>query len=56
MNQIKYTIKQGKLTESGTVDTIQELYNRIKAWPEFEKLQAERVKVKHAGKLQKDKL
>lgn len=52
MNQIKYTIKQGKLTESGTLDTIQELYNRIKAWPEFEKLEANRVNKKDAGKLQ----
>lgn len=49
MNQIKYTIKQGKLTESGTLDTIQELYNRIKAYPDFEKLKAERVEVKNAG-------
>lgn len=53
MNQIKYTIKQGKLTESGTLDTNLELYNRIKDWPEFEKLEAKRVKVKSAGKLQK---
>lgn len=48
-NQIKYTIKQGKLTESGTVDTNLELWNRIKAWPDFEKLEAERVEIKDAG-------
>ena len=53
MSQIKYFIRSGKLTDEGVVNTTLELYNKIKSFPDFEKLEAERVNKKDAGNLQK---
>lgn len=49
MNQIKYLIRSGKETDEGVVNTNLQLYNKIKDWPDFEKLEAQRVDVKNNG-------
>jgi hypothetical protein len=53
--QIRYTIKAGKLSESGVVDTFRELTNRLKQYEGFGgyTLEATEEEPKYAGKMQK---
>jgi len=53
--QIRYTIKAGKLSESGVVDTFRELTNRLKQYEGFGGyiLEATEEEPKYAGKMQK---
>ena len=54
MNQIKYKIKAGKFTEEGVVDTVQQLYNRLKFWDKYDEFEflGKKVSEGNIGKIQ----